>query len=369
MNKLLIIFLLFLSATAQSQNLVPNGGFEDENICTEYEKNCAPEAWIATSLWANYYYYEATQHFVGLTVGSRITAGGRNFIRTRLLCGLRKGNQYKLEFYVRSLHNVLDSIGVYFSPNDFLFEKRNFKEIQPQLWSANALDTSIKDLSKWQKLQFTYTASGDEGYITIGCFKRDDYRNLNRPDYKTEYYFFLDDVSLIAMDPHEKLCIQADSVKKEIYAQNERHDMLSREIYYYRKNPPAAKPLPVTRIQKVQKIDTLIIPDIFFATASFQLSPKSYNMLDSFSNQLQKFSVDSVVIEGHTDNVGKLDYNQALSSNRAISVKNYLAEKIPALNERIITRGFAFLRPAASNNTVAGRQLNRRVEVFVYRKE
>jgi outer membrane protein OmpA-like peptidoglycan-associated protein len=127
--------------------------------------------------------------------------------------------------------------------------------------------------------------------------------------------------------------------------------------------------LPLTRILKEQRIDTLIIPDIFFATASFQLSPKSYSMLDSFSNRLQHFNIDSVVIEGHTDNIGKLEYNQELSSNRALSVKNYLAGKLPALDEKTITRGYAFLRPAASNNTATGRQQNRRVEVFVYRKE
>src|SRR5882724_1572188 len=220
----LIIFigLLYLTSLARSQNLVANGGFEDENICTEYQKNCAPEAWIATSLWANYYYYDAPQayegsHFVGLTACSRQSTGIRNFIRTRLLCGLRKGNQYHLEFYVRSFHDILDSIGVYFSPNDFLFEKKSFREIQPQLWTANSLDTSIKDPSRWQKVQFIYTASGEEGFITIGCLKRLDYKYLLRPDLRSEYYFFLDNVSLTAIDPHEKLCVQADSVKRDIY--------------------------------------------------------------------------------------------------------------------------------------------------------
>ena len=92
-----IFFILTLpSLCAHTQNLIPNGSFEEENICTEYRQNCAPEAWIARSLWANYYYYtpgkayEGT-HFVGLSVGDAYRNGPHNFIRTRLLCGLQPG--------------------------------------------------------------------------------------------------------------------------------------------------------------------------------------------------------------------------------------------------------------------------------------
>ena len=128
MKPVLIYCLLFLGyEVAHSQNLLVNGGFEDENICTEYEKHCAPEAWIATSLYYNYYFSEPLKylvkahegtHYAGLAAGSLGMQGIRNFIRTRLLCGLQKGHQYKLEMYVFSLHPILDSIGVYFSPEN-----------------------------------------------------------------------------------------------------------------------------------------------------------------------------------------------------------------------------------------------------------
>jgi hypothetical protein len=115
--------LLFNGVHAWSQNLVPNGGFEDENICTEYIKNCAPEAWIATSLFNNYYIDAAVMrnavsahggtHYIGLTAGSLGMQGIRNFIRSRLLCGLRKGNRYKLVMYLHSKNPILDSIGIF----------------------------------------------------------------------------------------------------------------------------------------------------------------------------------------------------------------------------------------------------------------
>lgn len=369
-----LVLLLLLHFKTSAQNLVANGGFEDENICTEYTKNCAPEAWIATSLYANYYFdteskaYEG-RHFIGLTAGSLKSNGVRNFVRTRLLCGLRKGKTYRLSIYVFSPHDVLDSIGIYFSADDFMFERRPFTEIQPQLWSWNAIDGRPSEHEKWQKIAWDYTASGDEGYMTVGNFKRVDYKGIRNGDYQYGYYFFIDQVSLTPIDEKEKPCVMIDSVRKEVYNENARHEMLRKWIYYYTKNPPKPIPLPVTRELVTRKIDTLIIPDIFFATASYELSPRSFGVLDSFANKLKGYQIDSVVIEGHTDSVGTLAYNEKLSANRAASVQSYLAAKVVDLDQRSVTRGFAFLHPATSNKTPAGRQKNRRVEIFVYRKE
>jgi outer membrane protein OmpA-like peptidoglycan-associated protein len=76
-----------------------------------------------------------------------------------------------------------------------------------------------------------------------------------------------------------------------------------------------------------------------------------------------------MIVEGHTDSIGKLAYNETLSLNRATSVKNYLCGKVALLEARTTTRGFAFLRPVASNKTPQGRQMNRRVEIILYRTE
>jgi outer membrane protein OmpA-like peptidoglycan-associated protein len=381
MKKVLLYCLsCFVYEVVFSQNLLLNGGFEEENICTEYIKNCAPEAWIATSLYFNYYFSaplkylvkaHAGTHYVGLAAGSLGMQGKRNFIRTRLLCGLQKGHQYKLEMYVFSLHPVLDSIGVYFSEQDFLYERRYFKLLTPQLWTTNSIDTTIKEKTRnWQKVELLYTADGTEGFIAIGNFKRLDHTGIPGPDFRDEYYFFLDDVSLTPVDVHEKLCEQADSVKKEIYNENERHSILERKVNLYRRNPPPVLRLPQTiEEKKRQRIDTLIIPDIFFATARYELTPASFYLLDSFANQLQLPAIDSMIVEGHTDSIGKLAYNETLSLNRATSVKNYLSHKVPGLDAKTTTRGFAFLRPVGSNSTSHGRKLNRRVEIILYRND
>ena len=378
MKSLFACYILFLySGNAFSQNLLANGGFEQENICTEYKENCAPEAWIATSLYANYYFVTTQQravkahegtHYVGLTAGNLYRKGERNFVRARLLCGLQTGHQYKLVMWLYAQHNILDSIGVYFSAQDFLAEKRFFRLIEPQLWSRDGMDTT-NNPGSWRKVELLYTADGKEGFITIGNFKRNDYSGIRFSEYRNDYYFFLDEVSLTPVDPKEKLCFQADSVKQAIYAENERHNYLDRKIYGYRKNPPGIQPLPKTIERKIQHIDTLIIPDIFFATASYQLSPLSFHVLDSFASKLTLPGIDSMVVEGHTDSIGKLAYNETLSMNRAVSVKDYLNSKVEGLQEKTTTRGFAYLRPVASNKTSSGRMKNRRVEIILYRKE
>jgi outer membrane protein OmpA-like peptidoglycan-associated protein len=376
--KLILIYCLLLVAYQNSyaQNLLANGGFEDENICTEYNKNCAPEAWIATSLFANYY-FDATQegavsahegtHYVGLTAGNLYKKGERNFIRARLLCGLQAGHQYKFVMWLYARHNILDSIGIYFSEQDFLYEKKLFRSIDPPLWSRDGMSTINEGL--WKKVELLYTADGTEGFITIGNFKRNDYSGIRFSEYHNDYYFFLDEVSLTPVDPKEKLCFEADSVKLDIYAGSERHHYLDRKVYQYRKNPPPIHPLPKTTQQRIQHIDTLVIPDIFFATASYQLSPVSFQVLDSFASKLSLPEIDSMVVEGHTDSIGKLAYNETLSMNRAVSVKEYLNSKVEGLQEKTTTRGFAYLRPVASNKTPSGRKKNRRVEIILYRKE
>jgi Outer membrane protein and related peptidoglycan-associated (lipo)proteins len=376
MIHFIIIILLSLSycGVSLAQNLIPNPSFEDENICTEYDKNCAPEAWIATSLMANYYFDQTNRafdrrHFVGLTAGSVRTPGARNFIRTKLLCGMQKGKQYRLSFYTNSPQVPLDSIGIYFSESDYLFEKRKFTQLKPQLWSADGLDSPRRQHNEWQRVELIYTADGNENYITLGHFRRVDLPGPFRAEYRYEYYIFIDSIALLPMDPKEKICAEADSVRREIYSENPRHNMLQKWVYYYTKNPPKPIKLPATRVEVTRRIDTLIIPDIFFATASFELSPKSFSVLDSFANRLKAYEIDSMVIEGHTDSIGTLEYNEKLSVNRAASVKDYLAQQVPGVQEKTVWRGFAFLRPAASNKTPQGRQQNRRVEIYVYRRE
>lgn len=364
----LLAFLLFASTIAHSQELLVNGSFETENICTEYSKNCAPEGWIASSLMSNYYfdvrfYSYWGEHFVGLIAANQHAPAKRSFLRTRLLCGLRKGSNYTLSFYMRSKHPVIDSLGIYFSPGDFLFDKRPFSQIKPSMLLRDSTNT---ENDSWQKLTFNYQATGDENYLTIGSFRKKDIRFSRPAEIEGNYYYYIDSVSLTPNDPHELLCSSIDSMRTEIFAENERHNLLERKVAYYKKSPPVVVPAPVTELELV---DTLIIPDILFATASAKLNPASALLLDSVAQAILRRPIDSLVVEGHTDSVGTLQYNNELSLDRARSVSQYIALKSFLDEEKLVTRYFAFTRPVASNQQESGRQRNRRVEIFVYRRE
>ena len=108
---------------------------------------------------------------------------------------------------------------------------------------------------------------------------------------------------------------------------------------------------------------TLNMPgNITFKTGSAELSPAFPQVLDGVVMVLKKYEKTIVEVAGHTDNVGKTEYNQGLSERRAHTVTNYLLGK-GVKPERTIAIGAGETRPVASNDTDAGRAANRRVEL------
>jgi outer membrane protein OmpA-like peptidoglycan-associated protein len=86
--------------------------------------------------------------------------------------------------------------------------------------------------------------------------------------------------------------------------------------------------------------------------------------LDKIAVLLKTKSTKQIAIECHTDNVGSLPSNQAISLARAKSVQSaLLARGVP--QERLQAEGFAFQRPVVSNSNEEGRALNRRVDIII----
>ena len=108
---------------------------------------------------------------------------------------------------------------------------------------------------------------------------------------------------------------------------------------------------------------TLNMPgNITFATNSSDLNANFYDVLNSVSMVLAEFDKTVIEIAGHTDSTGDTAYNQALSERRAASVASYLGTR-NIRTDRIITVGAGETHPIATNDTDAGRQANRRVEL------
>jgi OOP family OmpA-OmpF porin len=108
----------------------------------------------------------------------------------------------------------------------------------------------------------------------------------------------------------------------------------------------------------------LTIGDVLFATGKADLSSDALRSVDKLADFLQKYPNRNVLIEGHTDSVGSDEYNLGLSQRRADSVKETLTSKGIG-EERIATKGYGKKYPVASNETAAGKQQNRRVEVII----
>ncbi|MBT8070909.1 MAG: OmpA family protein [Xanthomonadales bacterium] len=110
---------------------------------------------------------------------------------------------------------------------------------------------------------------------------------------------------------------------------------------------------------------TLNMPgNITFAVDSADISADFYAVLDSVALVLNEFNKTLVEVAGHTDSTGTEQHNQQLSERRADSVAAYLVSR-KVTGERLLVLGAGEAYPIASNETVAGRQLNRRVEITI----
>jgi outer membrane protein OmpA-like peptidoglycan-associated protein len=108
---------------------------------------------------------------------------------------------------------------------------------------------------------------------------------------------------------------------------------------------------------------TLNMPgNITFATNSSDLNASFFEVLNSVSTVLNEFNQTVIEVAGHTDSTGTDAINQPLSERRAGAVAAYLGTR-SVRTDRIITVGMGSGRPVASNETDAGRQQNRRVEL------
>lgn len=106
------------------------------------------------------------------------------------------------------------------------------------------------------------------------------------------------------------------------------------------------------------------LPGLFFDTGKSVLKPGAKNTLAKIAEQLRMNPDARIEIEGHTDSVGSEAKNQTLSEKRAAAVRDYLTGRgLPAV--RITMAGLGEGSPLASNDTAAGRQQNRRVELVI----
>ncbi len=109
---------------------------------------------------------------------------------------------------------------------------------------------------------------------------------------------------------------------------------------------------------------------IHFETAKWDILPESYSVLDAIGNILIQWPRLKIEIGGHADWRGSDAYNMELSQHRSDAVLEYLTSKFPQLpRENYTAKGYGESMPVASNKTVEGMAMNRRVEFKVMNPE
>ena len=104
--------------------------------------------------------------------------------------------------------------------------------------------------------------------------------------------------------------------------------------------------------------------DISFDTGRYDIKPGLHPILSRFATTLNENPVTQVTIIGHTDSTGSDAINNPLSVNRAAATRDFLSARGVARG-RIAIDGRGSYEPIASNDTTAGRSMNRRVEIYV----
>jgi outer membrane protein OmpA-like peptidoglycan-associated protein len=123
--------------------------------------------------------------------------------------------------------------------------------------------------------------------------------------------------------------------------------------------------IPGATIQRVgEGIQVTFASALLYDFDSDVVRAETANNLRNLASSLGKFPDTDILIVGHTDAVGTADYNQGLSQRRATATSNYLASQ-SVNSTRLRTAGRGEMEPIATNDTEAGRQANRRVEIAI----
>jgi OmpA-OmpF porin, OOP family len=356
-----LILLLLLPITALSQNMVPNGGFENtvKNPPTQsssFRHNMFVEDWIPASKSLFGFFHPLSKnlrikkagencHYCGkFDAKSGIGYAGlttylpshsfhlRSYFQVQLIAPLEKNEIYHFSMWIRTSNYAAkfftSGIGAYLSDSAFYVTPKDLTDhyyinVSPQIFC----DSIISNTAKWEKIESYYVAKGDELYLTIGNFFSDttikikENKKLIPSKIQIDYgYVFLDDIVLEKKNPFSELFTNGNIALQEITFQ------IGKET-----------------IENKSKPYLLLL-------AKFLIQNPGIN----------------IEIIGHTDNIGTSENNINLSKKRTESIKAYLLEK--GVKNKLILIGKGDLEAIADNTTEEGRQKNRRVEFILINK-
>jgi len=147
-------------------------------------------------------------------------------------------------------------------------------------------------------------------------------------------------------------------------------DETRKEIETSLKDQIAQKDIKIEEIEG--KLKVTFVDKILFASGSVKIQAKGQEVLLKLADSLKDKKGQTIVIEGHTDDVqigqvlqAKFPTNWELSTARAAAVARFLQDNAGIEPERLTASGFSYYQPVASNETEEGRRQNRRIEIIL----
>lgn len=358
------------AAGAASDNYILNGDFELYKYKPVHIVNTGKErieelipGWSSPGTSADYYNYnrkvqDVPEHieknskssgYAGIMIYNSRRESYSEHLQTELKKPLTKGQRYCLTFDVRLSINAgyfTEKFEVLFSAKaDYKASDSTFADSTRVITYQNTFDNT----NEWQQLCECFVSDGTEQFLTLGLFSLDDagvtktserYKSLM--DINQSAYYLVDNVSLRPASA-DQTCIQKLVVKR---LEKKRQEALKNNVF---------------AVLLTGEAKAITFKNVQFETNRSDLKQASFPELEQLKSFLENTNV-LIEIAGFTDNVGSAEHNQELSLARAQSIKTWLAQR--GIEEsRLSTTGYGATNFVAENDTEAGRQQNRRVEV------
>ena len=156
----------------------------------------------------------------------------------------------------------------------------------------------------------------------------------------------------------------AQAQRKAADAQRATDDARAKTAEAQARNAALEAQLADLAAKKTDRGMVITLGDVLFGTGQSTLTPDGMRSAQKLADVLKQNTARTVLVEGFTDSTGSAALNQELSSRRAAAVRDALMQMGVAAN-RVNVRGYGEAYPVSGNDSAAGRQLNRRVEIVL----
>ncbi|MBV8253445.1 MAG: OmpA family protein [Chitinophaga sp.] len=343
MKSILTTLLLFCICTSVSaQNLLPNPGFNEVNICIEYAARCAPRAWYPTAPFFSKVIYDgetaSDNHSITLIMENRANTSFRPYYKTQLLNPLRKGTRYQLEVFWLNTSNASTFLDIKLDTTE------TFQDIPVQLAATPTIhltkSTPDKPKEGWIKSTATFTAADNYAYLVMGNFSAP-----SSPKNARDLYCYIDSIAITPLDGQAYNATMADSIRKLLYNDRWRHSYARPSTSLYQAALKPKLQLPLRVIQHSGKCDTVTISPEFFRSNRKDINHVYADQLGRVFTVKPEDVKEKIFISGYSYLKANPQYNEIIATDRANEVAKYLVYNRGFSFDDFVIKGYTHPRP------------------------